>query len=453
MKEKQMRNLKTQKGITLIALVVTIIVLIILASISIATLTGDNGIIQQSKEAKEQTEIAEEKEIVNLAAIRAMGKDRYGNVTEEYLREELDELIGNGKYDLSGNGPFTITFLESKRSYKVDTDGSVISSGEVGESGEDGYVPTNPDYFTYTLDEETKTATLTGIKDEYMLKSYYYDPTSSKYYAAAIIDGENKITDIKIPNKIIQNGTTYTVTAIGNFAFGSPYFIRLEGKPGYDKESEFTSFYIPDTIINIEERAFYSCVNLTEIVIPSSVNYIGLNVFGECINLKRISIYNEKGYISGEPWGAENDTQIEYFGNIQFQEFATNYLADKNQEELEELILKTARFTGTIEEFKQNVNLEQSATEKGMEYNEYLIYILKHEESWVYVEYMVSKQVGEGKTVQELENLFVEKIGYSGTFEQLLAEENMTRVDFEKMIKEQGFRSEEDFLKVSILMH
>ena len=164
MKEKQMRNVKTQKGITLIALVVTIIVLIILASISIATLTGDNGIIQQSKDAKEQTEIAEEKEIVNLAAIRAMGKDRYGNVTEEYLREELDELIGNGKYDLSGKGPFTITFLESKRSYNVDTDGSVIPSGEVGESGEETYIPTNPNYFTYILNEGNKTATLTGIK-------------------------------------------------------------------------------------------------------------------------------------------------------------------------------------------------------------------------------------------------------------------------------------------------
>ena len=51
--------MKKEKGITLIALVVTIIVLIILASISIGALTGKNGIINQSKEAKEQTEIAE----------------------------------------------------------------------------------------------------------------------------------------------------------------------------------------------------------------------------------------------------------------------------------------------------------------------------------------------------------------------------------------------------------
>ena len=44
--------LKNNKGITLIALVVTIIVLLILAGVSIAMLTGDNGILTQGKNAK-----------------------------------------------------------------------------------------------------------------------------------------------------------------------------------------------------------------------------------------------------------------------------------------------------------------------------------------------------------------------------------------------------------------
>ena len=54
--------IKKNKGITLIALVVTIIVLLILAGVSIAMLTGDNGILTQSNKAKENTEIASEKE-------------------------------------------------------------------------------------------------------------------------------------------------------------------------------------------------------------------------------------------------------------------------------------------------------------------------------------------------------------------------------------------------------
>ena len=48
---------KQEKGITLIALVITVVVLLILATISIAALTGDNGIINQTNNAKGKTEI------------------------------------------------------------------------------------------------------------------------------------------------------------------------------------------------------------------------------------------------------------------------------------------------------------------------------------------------------------------------------------------------------------
>ena len=63
MKEK----FKQKTGITLIALVLTIIVLLILAGVSIAMLTGDNGILTQAQKAKEETENAqiEEENILN----------------------------------------------------------------------------------------------------------------------------------------------------------------------------------------------------------------------------------------------------------------------------------------------------------------------------------------------------------------------------------------------------
>ena len=47
--------LKNQKGITLIALVITIIVLLILAGVSIAMLTGNNGILTQATNANTQS--------------------------------------------------------------------------------------------------------------------------------------------------------------------------------------------------------------------------------------------------------------------------------------------------------------------------------------------------------------------------------------------------------------
>ena len=64
-----MKNkLKEMKGITLIALVITIIVLLILAGVSIATLTGENGILTQATNAKQETKQAEADEMFKLIA-------------------------------------------------------------------------------------------------------------------------------------------------------------------------------------------------------------------------------------------------------------------------------------------------------------------------------------------------------------------------------------------------
>ena len=55
-----------QKGITLIALVITIIVLLILAGVSIAMLTGDNGILNQANDSKIETAVGTVKEQLKL---------------------------------------------------------------------------------------------------------------------------------------------------------------------------------------------------------------------------------------------------------------------------------------------------------------------------------------------------------------------------------------------------
>ena len=62
---------KKNKGITLIALVVTIVVLLILAGVTIATLTGDNGILTRAQEAKEKTEEAAKREEAELADLNS----------------------------------------------------------------------------------------------------------------------------------------------------------------------------------------------------------------------------------------------------------------------------------------------------------------------------------------------------------------------------------------------
>ena len=61
-----MNNIKNNKGITLIALVITIIILLILAGVTIASLSGDNGILTRAAYAKEKTRREGIQERLNL---------------------------------------------------------------------------------------------------------------------------------------------------------------------------------------------------------------------------------------------------------------------------------------------------------------------------------------------------------------------------------------------------
>lgn len=110
-----------ERGITLIALVITIIVLIILASVSIAMLTGDNGILKKAITAKEKTIEAEDEEKINLAILAA--RDNNGDFNRALLKEELR------KYGLTGedgeNGTTTVTANGKK--YTIDSEGKVTS--------------------------------------------------------------------------------------------------------------------------------------------------------------------------------------------------------------------------------------------------------------------------------------------------------------------------------------
>ena len=92
--EKRMKN---QKGITLIALVITIIVLLILAGVTIAMLTGENGILNKATTAVNNTTDAELKEAVRLAvATNITNNDGSFVVTDKTaLKKEIETANAN----------------------------------------------------------------------------------------------------------------------------------------------------------------------------------------------------------------------------------------------------------------------------------------------------------------------------------------------------------------------
>ncbi len=82
---------KEKKGITLIALVITIIVLLILAGVTIATLTGENGILTRASETREKANYESAKETIQLAIIAAQINDDL-TLDNDTLKSELDAI-------------------------------------------------------------------------------------------------------------------------------------------------------------------------------------------------------------------------------------------------------------------------------------------------------------------------------------------------------------------------
>ena len=84
-KVKEEVKLKSQKAITLIALVITIIVLLILAAVSIATLTGENGILTRANDAKLETRGASVEEARDLWKASKEADKQTGTTTAQTL--------------------------------------------------------------------------------------------------------------------------------------------------------------------------------------------------------------------------------------------------------------------------------------------------------------------------------------------------------------------------------
>ena len=92
MKEEKLRS---NKAITLIALVITIIVLLILAGVTIATLTGENGILTRASDAKEETEKASVIEQAQTDLLAKQAENLSGDVTASDLKEVLDKYFND----------------------------------------------------------------------------------------------------------------------------------------------------------------------------------------------------------------------------------------------------------------------------------------------------------------------------------------------------------------------
>lgn len=240
--------MKKQKidGITLIALVITIVVLLILASVSIATLTGDNGILSKANNAKTETEKANIKEQVQIAVLGSY--DANGRLNIDKLKEELEKIEGTVTItDTDGGFPITVTV--DRYSFIIDENGNIEPAGPK---------PTVDQSSIQITLKDGKEIPTDGVEEGTELKITF---------TASIEDGT--ITNVT-PGSVQNGKITYTTTGtekevtfnitgkVGNETYDTPYKVSLKE---YYKKAEVEAGDIakaPSTFYGAEVTG-YTC--------------------------------------------------------------------------------------------------------------------------------------------------------------------------------------------------
>ena len=119
-----MPKTKENKGITLIALIITIIVLLILAGVTISAISGNESVMEKAKQAKELNESSSELEQMQIAAVSAMANGLDGKISADNLKDALEGIVSQEELDkITGNGPWIIA--KENRKYFIKEDGTV----------------------------------------------------------------------------------------------------------------------------------------------------------------------------------------------------------------------------------------------------------------------------------------------------------------------------------------
>ena len=144
MKENLVKKsrMKKEGAITLIALVVSIVVILLLAGVTIATLTGDNGILSQAQNAQEKNQIAKFKDDVSMAYMEKYAEkaqegdftpitandivkklmEGYGYTDNNLHRQVIGtvelEAPENGNIELATNSSTTVSVIPDENSTK-----------------------------------------------------------------------------------------------------------------------------------------------------------------------------------------------------------------------------------------------------------------------------------------------------------------------------------------------
>lgn len=267
---------KENKGITLIALVVTTVVLILLAGTSINFVLGDNGIITKAQQAKMQTEFSKYKEELDLFN----GKQLIEN--QEYQLKTLtagkNSVSYNTKEDNNGTIKEILTSISNKYLDKIEIIKGEIyintkNKSEIVAAQKAGINP-NP----YKIEN----GVLQSSEDNLLL----VDETGTLRIPDSVTEiGDGAFSGVEGLKTIIIPGSVKRISA-NAFAFNSTLekVVLSEGveeieTQAFNNCNKLQKIELPQSLTKIAGLAFYWCRNLQSVTIPSKVTEIEMYAF------------------------------------------------------------------------------------------------------------------------------------------------------------------------------
>lgn len=293
------KDLKQEKAITLIALVITIIVLLILAEIAISMIAGNNSILRRAGEAQERTERGQVEEVIKIAYNSGvMEKTLRKAEIEDIMQEELEKTYGTGKVDVINAGDEYVIDIEGKGEYIITSTGTL-------EKGTTNDPVTNP----HAKGEWVKAwIAKDGAWQEGTITSQNEEDLAGADIVAKLYTGTKTITPKDTRGNDITPGIEYYMYIEANGNKEMPALTNDNGSEGKawqtgwkkylhgDTNPEegiitpyITEVYICEGVENISKQAFALTTSLNKVQISSTVKSIDSSAFGSS-KLPKITI-------------------------------------------------------------------------------------------------------------------------------------------------------------------
>lgn len=307
---------KQESGITLIALVITIIVLLILAAVTIAMLTGENGILTKAITARDRTIEGQIKEEVGIAwnSVQIEGKIKGWNIDQkaQALETELQKEDSNANVTVSDNN-LNVEYKGYEIVIDLSTNGiRIAGESNNGEQSGNGGGSNNEN----EQNEEPQLLS-PGLYDlEGNLLKSWDALVRSGQLVRGNIEGEPSEDDEKC-YVTINNESYLEHFYLDADKFDVDLFHLVIGEVEYIEADAFyynenlSRVDIPDTVTTIDSNVFQGCTSLTSVTLPDSITWIGYAAFSGCTGLTSVTIPNLVDNIAYDAFqGCEGLTSI-----------------------------------------------------------------------------------------------------------------------------------------------